>query len=155
MPACMNPLFGGEVWHLCWELGQAKSLHKRAKENTKEQREHKSREYSYTKNQRPTSSIISHMLRCNLSRDGSNGVPSLKLLEVNMCNLHRWEHGSWDLSLQSGFQVLSPNSDMDACMHGPSFRRWGLILVLRIGSSKELTQKSKREHKSCEYSYTK
>ena len=40
----------------------------------------------------------------------------LKSLEVNLCNLNGWGHGSWDLSLHIGFQVPSPKYDMDVCM---------------------------------------
>ena len=37
-------------------------------------------------------------------------------LRVNPCNLDCWEHGSWDLPLYIGSQVLSPKYNMDAYM---------------------------------------
>ena len=43
-------------------------------------------------------------------------VLSLKSLEANACNLSCWEHGSRDLSLHIGSQVLIPKYDMDAYM---------------------------------------
>ena len=46
-------------------------------------------------------------------------------LEVNLCNLNRWEHGSWDLPLHVG--VPSPKSQVwHGCLHGNTFWRWGL-----------------------------
>ena len=37
----------------------------------------------------------------------SHGVPSPKSLNVNPCNLSRWDHGSWDLPLHTWSQVPS------------------------------------------------
>jgi hypothetical protein len=39
-----------------------------------------------------------------------------KSLEVYLCNLNRGDHGSWDLPLHLGFQVLNPKYAMDAHM---------------------------------------
>ena len=63
----------------------------------------------------------------------SHIVTSLKSLEVNPCNLNGWEHGSWCRPLHMGSQVLSPK-------HDNTFWRWGLQLVLRVGSSKNRDQ---------------
>ena len=50
-----------------------------------------------------------------------------------------WEHGSWDVPLHMGSQVLSPKSQVwHGWLHGNTFWRWGLGLVLRIGLSKKL-----------------
>ena len=43
-------------------------------------------------------------------------VLSPKSHEVNLCDLNHWEHGSWDLPLHMGSQVLSLSYDMDAYM---------------------------------------
>ena len=43
-------------------------------------------------------------------------VPSPKSLEVNPCNLSRWEHGSLDLPLHTRSQNLMSKYDMDAYM---------------------------------------
>ena len=50
-----------------------------------------------------------------LGHTGSQ-VLSPKSVEVNLCNLNHWEHGSWDLPLYTGPVVLSPKYDMDAYM---------------------------------------
>jgi hypothetical protein len=39
-----------------------------------------------------------------------------KSLEVNPCNLNHGEHGSWNLPLHMGSQVLSSKCDMDVHM---------------------------------------
>ena len=48
--------------------------------------------------------------------------------------LRAWRLG---LSTWHGSQVLSPKYDMD-CLHDNTFWRWGLGLVLRVGSTKKL-----------------
>jgi hypothetical protein len=59
-------------------------------------------------------------------------VLRVKSLEVSPCNLNHLEHGSWDLPIPMGSQVLSFKYDMDACM-ATLFGGEGLELVLRVG----------------------
>ena len=87
-------------------------------------------------------SELGRLRPCQSMRDlraGPHGsqVPSPKPLEFNMCNLNRWEHGSWDLPLYTGSQVLSPKYDMDAYMT-TFFEGETGGLALRVGSSKKL-----------------
>ena len=50
-------------------------------------------------------SVQSQPLRAwKLGLTTSHGVPSPKSLEINLCNLSHWEHGSWDLPLYMGSQ---------------------------------------------------
>ena len=65
-------------------------------------------------------------------RDVSHKVPSLKSLEVNPCNLSHLEHGKSGLPLHMGSQVWHK------CLHGNTVGRWGLGLVLWVGSRKKL-----------------
>ena len=49
-------------------------------------------------------------------------VLSPSSLEVNMCDLSRWEHRSWHLSLHTGSQVLISYSSLEVTLCNPS--RW-------------------------------
>jgi hypothetical protein len=64
-------------------------------------------------------------------------VLSPKLLVVNSCNLNHKEHESWDLPLHTESQVFK-SQVWHGCLHGNTFWRWGLGLVLRARSSKKL-----------------
>ena len=68
-------------------------------------------------------------------------VPNPVSLEVNPCIVSCWEHGSWDLPLQTRSRVWN------ACSHGNTFWRRSSKLVVRVGSSKKTRPNS--QHKSC------
>ena len=54
-----------------------------------------------------------------------------KSLEINVCNLSRWEHESWDLPLHTMSQTLSPKYDMTVIFGEET---WNMCLA--IGSKK-------------------
>ena len=56
---------------------------------------------------------------------------------MNLCNLTRWEHGSWDLTLHKGSPILHPKYDTNAYIDN-NFWRWSSRLLLRVGLSKKL-----------------
>ena len=74
-------------------------------------------------------------------------VPSPKSVEVNPCNLSRWEQGSWDLPLHKGSQVWH------GCLQGIHF------LEVRLGTCAESWVKQKvrptSQHESHESSFMK
>ena len=49
---------------------------------------------------------------------GSRALSPMSL-EVNPCNLNRWERGSWDLPLHMESQVMSPKYDIIAYLLQP------------------------------------
>ena len=74
---------------------------------------------------RSTHILISSCINHEGSVHMGSEVVSLKSLKVNLCNLNRWEHGSWDLPLHMGSLILSPMYDMT---HMPT---WQLFLDVR------------------------
>ena len=54
----------------------------------------------------------SHVLEARANSHGSQ-VPSPKSLEIDLCNLSRWEHGKLKLTTSHGSRVLSPKYDVD------------------------------------------
>jgi hypothetical protein len=62
-------------------------------------------------------------------------VLSPKSLEVNPCNLNCQDHGSWDLPLDMGSQVLHLDYDMDAYM-ATFFGGEAWDLCCELGSAK-------------------
>jgi hypothetical protein len=62
---------------------------------------------------------------------------------VNLCNLNRWEHGSWDLPCHTGSQVPRSKYDMDGYM-ATLFRGEAWDLCCKLGWAKSYTQLSTR-----------
>ena len=83
-------------------------------------------------------SVQSQPLRAwKLGLTTSHRVPMLcpKSREVNPCNLSCWEHGSWDLRLHTGSQVLS-RVTWGRSVQSQPLRAWKLGLTTSYGSLK-------------------
>ena len=50
------------------------------------------------------------------TKDRFNMGPKSQVTWGNPCNLNRWEHGGWDLSLYTGLKPSVPSIDIDAYM---------------------------------------
>ena len=64
-------------------------------------------------------------------------VLSLKSTEITLCNLNRWEHGKLGLITSHGVPMCPKSQLWHGCLHGNTFWRWGLGLVLKEGLSKK------------------
>ena len=74
-------------------------------------------------------------------------VPSLKALEVNLCNLNRREDKSWDLPLHTGSQVLSSKYDINTYI----ITLLGGEVGTYVESCVDQRAKTNSQHKSCKY----
>jgi len=80
---------------------------------------------------------------------------SLKSLEVNRCNLTRWEHKSWDLPLHTRSRDLSPQSlEVNPCnLSRREHGSWDLPLhtgsqVLSLKHDMDVYMKNKNKNKN-------
>ena len=69
---------------------------------------------------------IAYNIYVGAASQGSQAL-SPKSLEVNTCNLNRWEHGSWDIATMLGLANMS--GTWDPMWTGPNKKLQGPIQI--------------------------